>query len=99
MLAQQQVAFAWNQARVGSDVDVLIDAVCDQTGSLVGRSYAEAPEIDSSIRVPAGSGQIGEMVRCRITQTDDYDLVAEPIENGEGRQRDPGITAEGERLA
>ncbi|MGE4633233.1 MAG: 30S ribosomal protein S12 methylthiotransferase RimO [Planctomycetota bacterium] len=99
MLAQQKVAFAWNQARVGSDVDVLIDAVCDQTGSLIGRSYAEAPEIDSSIRVPAGSGQIGEMVRCRITQTDDYDLVAEPIENGEGRQRDPGITAEGERLA
>ena len=99
MLAQQEVAFAWNRARVGSEVDVLIDSVCDETGFLLGRSYAEAPEIDSSIRMPSGSGQVGELVRCRITGTDDYDLVAELIENEKEGKSEPGITVEGKRLA
>ena len=105
MLVQQEVAFSWNRSRLGSEVDVLIDSVCQETGSLLGRSYAEAPEIDSTIRIPAGSGQVGEMVPCRITETDDYDLIAEvtgnlqSIEQAEGGEVDPRITAEGKRLA
>ncbi len=105
MLVQQEVAFSWNRSRLGSEVDVLIDSVCQETGSLLGRSYAEAPEIDSSIRLPAGSGQVGEMVPCRITETDDYDLIAEltgnlqSIEQTEGGEVDPRNTAEGKRLA
>ena len=105
MLVQQEVAFSWNRSRLGSEVDVLIDSVCQETGSLLGRSYAEAPEIDSSIRLPAGSGQVGEMVPCRITETDDYDLIAEltgnlqSIEQTEGGEVDPRIIAEGKRLA
>ena len=77
----------------------MIDSVCDETGFLLGRSYAEAPEIDSSIRMPSGSGQVGELVRCRITGTDDYDLVAELIENEKEGKSEPGITVEGKRLA
>ncbi|MEC9475699.1 MAG: 30S ribosomal protein S12 methylthiotransferase RimO [Planctomycetota bacterium] len=99
MLTQQQVAFSWNQTRIGTEVDVLIDSVCDQTGCLLGRSYAEAPEIDSTIRVPAGSGQVGELVRCQITASDDYDLVAEPLENPQGGNHEPGIAVDGKRLA
>lgn len=79
MLAQQQVAFDWNRSRIGSEVDVLIDEICPETASTLGRSYAEAPEIDSIIRLPEGVAGVGEMVRCTITETDDYDLVAEPL--------------------
>ncbi len=79
MLAQQQVAFDWNRSRVGSEVDVLIDEICPETASTLGRSYAEAPEIDSIIRLPKDVAGVGEMVRCTITETDDYDLVAEPL--------------------
>lgn len=79
MLAQQQVAFDWNRSRIGSEVDVLIDEICPETASTLGRSYAEAPEIDSIIRLPEGAAGVGEMVRCTITETDDYDLVAEPL--------------------
>ncbi|MGE4619557.1 MAG: 30S ribosomal protein S12 methylthiotransferase RimO [Planctomycetota bacterium] len=99
MLAQQEVAFSWNQTRVGTEVEVLIDGPCEKTDSLLGRSYAEAPEIDSSIRIPAGSGQVGEMVRCRITATDDYDLVAEPIAKVKGGQLESEPSADGKRLA
>ena len=79
MLAQQQVAFDWNRSRIGSEVDVLIDEICPESASTLGRSYAEAPEIDSIIRLPEGVAGVGEMVRCTITETDDYDLVAEPL--------------------
>ncbi|MBT6784095.1 MAG: 30S ribosomal protein S12 methylthiotransferase RimO, partial [Planctomycetes bacterium] len=63
----------------GTEVDVLVDEICPDSGAVLGRSYAEAPEIDSIIRLPGGSASAGEMIRCRITATDDYDLVAEPL--------------------
>jgi len=78
-LVQQKVAFDWNRERIGSEVDVLLDVVCDETGQWLGRSFAEAPEIDSIIRVPKEAGEQGELVRCRITEMDEYDLIAEPI--------------------
>ena len=82
MLAQQQVAFEWNRTRVGQELEVLIDGfdvADDGSARLYGRSYAEAPEIDSRIYLPAGSGQPGEYVRVRIAEVEDYDLVAAPI--------------------
>lgn len=78
-LVQQKVAFDWNRERVGSETDVLLDEECPETGQWLGRSFAEAPEIDSIIRVPKEAGKQGELVRCRITEMDDYDLIAEPI--------------------
>ena len=78
-LVQQKVAFDWNLERVGSETDVLLDEECPETGHWLGRSFAEAPEIDSIIRVPKEAGEQGELVRCRITEMDDYDLIAEPI--------------------
>jgi ribosomal protein S12 methylthiotransferase len=78
-LVQQQVAFDWNRERVGTEVDVLLDSECDKTGQWLGRSFAEAPEIDSVIRIPTNAGEIGDIVRCRIVEMDEYDLIAEPV--------------------
>ncbi len=78
-LVQQQVAFDWNRERVGTEVDVLLDSECDKTGHWLGRSFAEAPEIDSVIRIPTNAGEIGDIVRCRIVEMDEYDLIAEPV--------------------
>lgn len=87
MLAQQRVAFDWNAQRLGSEVEVLIDGV-EETPSgrqrLYGRSYAEAPEIDSRIYLPADSGEIGEYHRFTITGMQDYDLLAEPALSSNG---------------
>ena len=82
MLAQQQVAFAWNAERVGREVEVLIDgeeSSADGTRRLHGRSFAEAPEIDSRIYLPAGLGTPGEYHRVRISAAENYDLVAEAV--------------------
>ncbi|MGA1780179.1 MAG: 30S ribosomal protein S12 methylthiotransferase RimO [Planctomycetota bacterium] len=82
MLAQQEIAFAWNDRRVGDELDVLIDGwfESEQGARLTGRSYAEAPEIDSRIFLPDAAGAPGDYVRAVITGVEDYDLTASPVE-------------------
>jgi ribosomal protein S12 methylthiotransferase len=50
----------------------------------IGRSYADAPEIDGRVRLlaPAKAStriQAGGFVRARIVATDGHDLVGEPV--------------------
>ncbi len=64
---------------VGRTLDVLIDEIHgDDEGMMVravGRSAADAPEIDGSVLVrPHPSLRVGEFVRVRITRADDHDL-------------------------
>ena len=67
---------------VGRDLDVLIDDVPEDgtDGTVIGRCYADAPEIDGSVRITT-TEQVrpGDMLRVRITGSDDYDLEGETI--------------------
>ena len=66
-------------ARVGSLQRVLIDEL--STAGAVGRSSADAPQIDGVVKVaPHASLRVGEFVQVRITASDAYDLhgVIEP---------------------
>ena len=71
--------------RTGSTLQVLVDhAPALGRKGAVGRSYADAPEIDGSVRLlpPAKAStrmQAGEFVRARVTATQGHDLIAEPI--------------------
>lgn len=78
MLAQQEIAFAKNAARVGSRLTCLIDSVDDQ-GTGYGRFYGQAPEIDSLCLVPACTGSPGQYVDVEVVGTQDYDLIVEQI--------------------
>lgn len=71
--------------RVGATMQVLVDHA-PQLGrkGAVGRSYADAPEIDGTVRLlpPAkASTQIrsGEFVRARIVAADGHDLIAQAL--------------------
>ena len=60
-------------------LDVLVDEVHgDDEGMMVravGRSFADAPEIDGRVLIrPHASLRVGEIVRVRITRADDHDL-------------------------
>ena len=62
-------------AKVGSAIDVLIDAVDADTGGATGRSKADAPEIDGEVHLrDAGGLQPGDMVKARIEDSDEHDL-------------------------
>ncbi len=78
MSAQQKVSQSIMQARVGREIDVLIDEV-DEEGA-IGRSAWDAPEIDGSVFLN-GETELaaGDMVRARIMHADEYDLWGELI--------------------
>jgi ribosomal protein S12 methylthiotransferase len=84
MAVQQQVAFQWNQSRVGGSEDVIIDApLPDQPGVWIGRTRGEAPDIDGVVYVsgvdPESPLHVGDMVKCELVAADGYDLVAAPL--------------------
>jgi ribosomal protein S12 methylthiotransferase len=82
MLAQQKIVFEENQSRIGKTLTVLIDAKSKEgNGYFVGRSQAEAPEVDGVILVKGNSVQIGESAKVKIIDYCDYDLVAQVVKN------------------
>jgi ribosomal protein S12 methylthiotransferase len=77
MAAQQDVAFAWNDAQIGRRLDVLVDAaVPDENNAWVGRSYADAPDVDGVVYVTGERLSVGSLVPCEIVARSGYDLVA-----------------------
>ena len=48
MMLQQEIAFAKNNSLIGSQRDVIIDAICDDGGA-IGRTCADCPEIDQEV--------------------------------------------------
>jgi ribosomal protein S12 methylthiotransferase len=65
-------------AKVGSIVDVLIDAVDDEGGA-TGRSKADAPEIDGEVHLrDAGGLQPGDIVPVKVEDADEHDLYGVP---------------------
>lgn len=92
MLAQQEVVFARNGKLAGErrEFDVLIDGAAriegrrttgvSEGGQLyVGRTYQQAPDIDGVTFVQATQPLTpGEMVRCTVVDSNDYDLITRP---------------------
>ncbi len=78
MAHQQAISTERLARKVGKELDVLIDEV-DEEGA-VGRSSADAPEIDGSVFVDCAVPlKPGDLVRVRVTESDEYDLWAEKI--------------------
>jgi len=66
-------------AKVGTDVDVLIDRV-DDDGGATGRSKADAPEIDGEVHLrDAGGLNPGDIVSVRVEEADEHDLYGVPL--------------------
>ena len=76
MAVQQEIAFAWNASQVGQQLDVLIDApVPGQRNVHVGRSYADAPEVDGVVYVTGEGLAPGRIASCEIVASKSYDLI------------------------
>ncbi len=79
MRAQQEVAFALADERVGSTFDVLVDEV-GADGTVVARHEGQAPSVDSVTLVEGCRATPGEFVTVRCSGRNGYDLVARPVE-------------------
>jgi ribosomal protein S12 methylthiotransferase len=78
MDVQADISLEKLKARRGSEMTVLIDEVDGRRA--VGRTYADAPEIDGVVHIAQGAGiQVGDLVKVKITRSDDYDLWGKPV--------------------
>ncbi|MFP6613517.1 MAG: 30S ribosomal protein S12 methylthiotransferase RimO [Pirellulales bacterium] len=79
MEVQQPIAFQWNESQVGRVLDVMIDIPHpDEPNVWIGRSFADAPDIDGLVYVTAEGLRPGDIVPCEIVTYNNYDLVAVP---------------------
>ena len=77
MTAQQPIAFAYNRGLVGKTLDVLIDGPAPEGKNLwLGRTYADAPDVDGVTFVRGDALEAGDLLACEIVAAQGYDLVA-----------------------
>ncbi|HEY2827659.1 MAG TPA: radical SAM protein, partial [Pirellulales bacterium] len=83
MAVQQDIAFEWNQSQIGKQLDVLIDRpLPNEKNTWLGRSYADAPDVDGVVYVTGKHIKPGQIVPCEIVATAEYDLVAAAVGPG-----------------
>lgn len=85
MAVAEAVSTAKLQQRVGATMQVLVDAApaMGRKGG-TGRSYADAPEIDGTVRLlppekASRTLKVGEFTRARIVGTQGHDLIGLPV--------------------
>lgn len=82
MEEQQRVSDRYNEQQIGKTVTVLVESYDRYAECWFGRSEADAPDIDGKVffAAPAGTVQPGDMRRIRITDTMDWDLMGEMVD-------------------
>ena len=85
MEVAEEVSIARLRRRIGATMQVLVDSApaLGRKGG-VGRSYADAPEIDGIVRLLPPEKiskqlKVGEFTRARVVDTQGHDLIALPI--------------------
>jgi ribosomal protein S12 methylthiotransferase len=85
MAVAEEVSVQRLQLRVGSTMQVLVDkAIALGKKGGVGRSYADAPEIDGVVKLLppekiSKTYKAGELIRARIVGVEGHDLIGLPI--------------------
>jgi len=64
---------------VGREFDVLIEEKIEGEDLLIGRMFAQAPEVDGSTVVLSDGGAPGDVIRCGIRRRVGIDLEAVPV--------------------
>ena len=80
--AQSRVMDAWNEARVGTVMEVLCEDFDEDAQLWCGRTYADSPDIDGRVLFEAELGCPGQFYQVMITETADGDLIG--TAQGEG---------------
>jgi ribosomal protein S12 methylthiotransferase len=80
MEAQQAISEEVLRGKIGREINVLVDEIDAENEEAVARSPWDAPEIDGNVFIPGAVDlRPGDMVKVRITDAEEYDLVGERI--------------------
>jgi ribosomal protein S12 methylthiotransferase len=83
MQTQARISAERLAQKIGRQITVLIDGV--EGDRAVGRSTADAPDIDGCVYLQNNGFQPGDMIEAVVENSDDYDLWARPLLNTVGR--------------
>ncbi|WP_442481492.1 30S ribosomal protein S12 methylthiotransferase RimO [Aeoliella sp. SH292] len=77
MALQQQIAFEFADEQIGTQQPILIDSpVPNEPTAWIGRTIADAPDVDCVVYVTGERLAPGMLVDCEVVARSDYDLVA-----------------------
>ena len=79
MEVQQQIACSKAAARVGEQLEVILDQPLDrEANAWIGRTTGDAPDVDAVVYVTGENYTLkaGHIVKCEVVASKDYDLVA-----------------------
>jgi ribosomal protein S12 methylthiotransferase len=83
MAAQKRIVKAAQKARTGTEIDVIIDGPSPEHELVLqGRTEGQAPDIDAVVYLSdcdPTEYRPGQLIRARIVDARDYDLVAAPV--------------------
>ena len=83
---QERISRRFARSFIGQTVDVTLDSrgVSDGGTTMrnvcVGRTYAEAPDVDPLVYVTGRDLEVGSIVRCEIVDAQGLDLIAVPVD-------------------
>lgn len=84
LAVQKPIARAKNKARIGQSVEVLVEGPSTEHEFVMqGRHAGQAPEVDGNVYLSGAEVRAGTFVHATITQSAEYDLVAE-VDGGDG---------------
>ncbi len=80
MRNQARVSFKHNRTLIDTMEEVIVEGYSEETELLLkGRSSRQAPDIDGLVYITAGNANVGDIVKLRITDSSDYDLIGEIV--------------------
>ena len=87
MQVQEHISTARLKTKIGRHIEVLVDELEDRCA--VGRSVADAPEIDGHVYLNTTAVNPGDRVTAVVQHADAHDLWAS-VTTREGKRREPG---------
>jgi ribosomal protein S12 methylthiotransferase len=79
MNIQRKISQKHNESLIGKTLKVLLDRV--EGDYYIGRTEFDSPEIDNEVLIKKGKMKIGQFVKVKITEADEYDLYGDVKKN------------------
>ncbi|MBQ6830041.1 MAG: 30S ribosomal protein S12 methylthiotransferase RimO [Clostridia bacterium] len=78
--SQERVAAEYNEAQIGKTVEVLVESFDRYAECWFGRTYADAPDIDTKVFFTTKTRVVpGDFVQVQVTDCLEFDLVGERV--------------------
>ena len=81
MRLQKRISRSIAEEKVGQELSAMVEGrLTDEEDTYAARTEGDAPDVDGLIFIHSGRELMtGEIVRCRVTHSEDYDLLGELI--------------------